>query len=133
MYLFYDLFRRDPHVRDIEQGEFLFREGDHSEEEMYVLVSGVADVLVGDRVVEEARPGAILGEMALIERREARTASVLARTRCGFVVINKKRFHYLVTEMPQFAIEVMRVLADRLRNTDQAIALQGRPVRDTAP
>ena len=121
MYSFYDLFRRDPNVRYIEAGEFLFREGDHSEAEMFVMVAGRAHIIVGERVVEEAAPGEIFGEMALIERREARTASVKAITQCGFVVIDEKRFHYLVTEMPQFAIEVMRVLAHRLRRADQAI------------
>ena len=123
MYLFFDLFRRDPDITYIDEGEYLFQEGEPCLDRMFVLVSGTAEVLVGDSQVEIATAGTILGEMALVERREARSASVRALTRCGFAVISEKRFHFLVTEAPQFAIEVMRILAQRLRRVDQCIAL----------
>ena len=121
MTLFYDLFRHDPDLTHVEEGDFLFCEGDEGNGRMYVLISGRVSIMVGGVVVEEARVGAILGEMALIEPGAQRSASVQADTDCGFVVIDEKRLQYLITEMPRFAIEVMRVLARRLRKADQTM------------
>ncbi|MCX8087508.1 MAG: Crp/Fnr family transcriptional regulator [Rhodocyclaceae bacterium] len=122
MSLIFDLFRHEPYFVTIKAGEYLFREGDPSEEKMYVLVAGRADILVKDRVVEEACCGTIVGEMGIIGPHEPRSASVLAKTDCEFVEIGPKRFNFLVAEAPYFALEVMRVLAERLRRTDQLIA-----------
>lgn len=124
MYMFYDLFRREPNVMTIPEREYLFQEGEGNDGQMFVLVAGQANVLVGGVLAEVATAGTILGEMALIERREPRSASVQAVTPCEFVVINEKRFHYLVTEVPQFAIQVMRVLAYRLRRANEVITWQ---------
>jgi len=122
--IFFDLFRREPNILELPAGQYLFREGDPSNALMYVLVAGRADVRVGDLVVEQATTGTILGEMAMIGQ-EPRSASVLAVTDCRFAEITRKRFHYLVTEAPQFATEVMRVLADRLRRADHLLAQGG--------
>lgn len=121
MSLFYDLFRREPRVRDIAAGEYLFQEGQACQEEMFVLVAGQAKIMVGGLVVEEAVAGTIVGEMALIEDLRERSATVLAETNCSFVVIDRRRFRYLVTEAPEFALEVMRVLCRRLRGMDKAL------------
>ena len=56
----------------------------------------------------------MFGEMALIDR-EPRSATAIAETDCELVVIDKRRFWFLVQETPYFAEIVMRVMADRLR------------------
>ena len=56
----------------------------------------------------------MFGEMALVDS-EPRSAEAVARTDCKLVPINKKRFAFLVTETPFFALEVMQVMANRLR------------------
>jgi CRP/FNR family cyclic AMP-dependent transcriptional regulator len=81
---------------------------------MYVVKEGEVEVLVRDRVVETIGPRGILGEMALIDR-NPRSASALAKTDCQLVPIDEARFTYLVQQTPYFAIEVMRVMARRLR------------------
>lgn len=121
MTLFYDLFRHASEIVTVKDGDFLFREGDRGNELMYVMIAGEADILVGDKLVEKASAGTILGEMAVIEPDELRAASVLAKSDCQFVEINPKRFNYLVTEAPHFALEIMRVLTRRLRNTDRIL------------
>lgn len=118
MSLMYDLFRHEPTFAEVAAGNFLFREGDAGAEVMYVLIAGKANILVGDRLVEEAGAGTIAGEMGIIRPHELRSASILALTDCRFVELNAKRFKYLVSEAPYFAIEVMQVMADRLRRTD---------------
>lgn len=122
MSLLFDLFRCEPHFLKLKAGDCLFKAGDPSEEKMYVLVAGKARIMINDRIAEEAEAGTIVGEMGLVSPHEARTASVLALTDCEFAEIGPKRFNFLVAETPYFAIEVMRVLADRLRRTDRMLA-----------
>lgn len=111
--LFFDLFRHDPEFIEIPAGEVLFREGDPGET-MYVLIEGNADITIVGMLFEKCVPGTFVGEMAVIDG-SPRYATVTARTDCRFAVINKKRFHFLVDESPSFAIDVMRVMALRLR------------------
>ncbi len=49
-----------------------------------------------------------------------------ATTDCQFVVVDEKRFRLLVQQTPFFATQVMRVMAERLRNTNQMVT----PVED---
>jgi len=109
-----ELFRleRDPLL--LEEGETLFRQGDRGDY-MYVLLDGSIDVFVGSTVVESASPGALLGEMALVDS-SPRSATVVATSRCKLARIDQFRFHFLVQETPNFATYVMKVLAERLRH-----------------
>jgi CRP/FNR family transcriptional regulator, cyclic AMP receptor protein len=109
-----DLFRRDSDAIQLSAGEFLFREGETGDK-MYVLVEGSAEIRLGDLVLETAGPGALVGEMALIDQ-TPRTASVIAKTPARFAQIDQRRFHFLVQQTPNFATHVMKVLAERLRH-----------------
>jgi CRP/FNR family cyclic AMP-dependent transcriptional regulator len=44
-----------------------------------------------------------------------RNTQAIAQTECKLVPINKKRFAFLVAQTPFFALDVMKVMADRLR------------------
>jgi CRP-like cAMP-binding protein len=65
-----ELFRRDDDPVRLAPGQTLFREGDTGDS-MYVLLEGSADVFVGEILVESATPGALLGEMALVDSQSA--------------------------------------------------------------
>jgi len=121
--LFYDLFRHEPNIRKVPAGETLFREGEASNGHMYVLVCGKAHIRVGDRIVEHCELGAVLGEMAMVGE-GPRSATVVCDTDCSFAEIDQKRFHFLVTDAPFFATEVMRVMARRLRSCDGLLTAQ---------
>lgn len=84
---------------------------------MYVLLEGFARIVVGNTVVDEAGPGALLGELALIDP-GPRSATVVAVTDCVLVPIDLGRFHTLIQQTPPFATHVMKIMADRLRRTD---------------
>jgi CRP-like cAMP-binding protein len=126
--LFFDLFRHDPKLQEIPAGQTLFREGDMGET-MYVLVAGHAEVSTNDLLLEEVGPGAILGEMGVIEP-GPRSATVTTRTACTFAVIDQKRFRFLVDETPRFAIEVMGAMARRLRQCDERLRAVAAPALD---
>ena len=117
---FATLFQHETDLLEILAGQPLFKSGDDLNSTMYVLMAGTAEVLVNGKVVETAGPGAILGEMAMIDQ-GVRSATVIARTNCKFVVIGRKRFDFLVQQTPNFALGVMRVIANRLRRTDSGL------------
>lgn len=117
--VFFQLFSHNPEIVKVAAGQALFSEGDLGGH-MYVLVSGEAEVIVQNRVVEVLNSGAIVGEMGLVSP-APRSATVFARVNCEFVTIDEKRFHFLVQETPYFATQVMRVMAERLRAADKMI------------
>ncbi|HEY2389445.1 MAG TPA: Crp/Fnr family transcriptional regulator [Candidatus Binatia bacterium] len=98
-------------------GQVIFQSGDPAEC-MYVVADGEVEIAFDNGRVEVAGQEGILGEMALIDH-QPRSATARARTACRLVEIPEKRFLYLVHETPHFALEVMRVLAERLRAHDK--------------
>src|ERR1041384_1781817 len=108
-----ELFRLDSDLVRLAPGEALFHTGDVGKE-MFVLIDGNADVMIGGTLVEGAGPGALLGEMALIEE-APRTATVIAKSDCHLARVNQKRFHFMVQQNPFFATHVMKELVARLR------------------
>ena len=113
-----DLFRKDSDAVQLAAGEFLFKEGD-KRDVMYVLLEGEMDIRLGEYVVETAKPGALIGEMALIDD-SPRAANAVAKSPCRLATIDRRRFHFLVQQHPQFATHVMKELADRLRSMNAA-------------
>ncbi len=104
----------------IQAGVPLFNEGEPGTS-MYVLMEGSAAVVVAGRVIEVAGPGALLGEMALVDS-SVRSATVIARSNCGLLPINRMQFDLLVRESPEFARHVMIVMAGRLRKMNQGLS-----------
>jgi CRP-like cAMP-binding protein len=113
-----DLFRQETDAVQLAPGDFLFREGD-KRDKMFVLLEGEMDVRLGDFVVETARPGALIGEMELIDD-SPRAANAVAKTACRLAPIDQRRFDFLVQQHPHFARHVMKELAARLRHMNAA-------------
>jgi len=103
----------------IQAGVPLFNEGEPGKT-MYVLMEGLAAVVVAGQAIEVARPGALLGEMALVDS-SVRSATAIARTNCRLLPINRAQFDLLVRESPEFARHVMMVMASRLRRMNQRL------------
>src|SRR6266480_1108926 len=115
-----ELFRQESNTVQLAPGDFLFQEGEKADK-MYVLLEGEIDIFLGDFVFETAGPGALLGEMALIDDR-LRTANAVARKAFRLTKIDRRRFHFLVQQTPHFSRHVMKILADRLRHTNAVMA-----------
>jgi CRP-like cAMP-binding protein len=90
---------------------------------MYVIVEGQVEVRVGPDP-EVMGPGELIGEMALIDG-QPRSATVIARTPCRLARVDEKRFLFLVQQTPFFALQVMRLLAGRLRRRNQTARAAG--------
>lgn len=117
--VFFELFAHNPTIVNVPAGQALFREGEEGQM-MYVLATGCADVIVNNRVVESLQHGNIVGEIGIVLP-GPRSASVVATTDCEFVAVDEKRFQFLVQQTPFFATQVMRVMAERLRNLNQLV------------
>ena len=114
---------RIPHqkgdTRTFSAGQQIFRQGEAGTT-MYVVNKGEVDLLVDGQVVEKLGPGGVLGEMGLIDT-APRSASAVARTECKLIPVNQERFALLVQHTPDFALQIMRVMAGRLRVMDQML------------
>ncbi len=111
-----ELFRNETDLRALAAGQTLFKEGEPGNL-MYVLMSGTAQISVNSKVVEFAEAGAIVGEMGMIDE-GTRSATVVAKSDCKFLPVDRRQFDFLVLHTPGFAQHIMRVIADRLRRTD---------------
>lgn len=108
-----NLFRNDDNRQTFAAGAQIFA-ADEPGQNMYVVNDGRVDIVSDGRVLETVGPGGIFGEMALIDKAH-RSAGAVAKTDCTLVLIDERRFLYLVQESPFFALSVMGVMADRLR------------------
>jgi CRP/FNR family transcriptional regulator, cyclic AMP receptor protein len=106
-------------IRSFKAGEIIFRHGDPAEE-LYIVKSGKVEIRLGNRLLDTLSELSIFGEMALIDH-SPRSATVVAATDATIVPVDEKQFLFLVSRTPHFALNVMRVLAQRLRTTNSVI------------
>jgi len=101
---------------DVETGRQLVVEGDVGHE-AFVVVEGSATISQGGFDVADVGPGAVFGEMALIER-VPRNATVTATSPMRLLVIGQREFSGLIDEARDFRNSIMVALADRVRQKD---------------
>ncbi len=103
----------------LKPGETIFKEGEPAKE-LYIIQSGKVEIQVGNRLLDTLEANDIFGEMALIDG-APRSATATAKTDVVLVPMSKKEFLSLVTKAPTFALDVMGMLARRLRTANRAI------------
>ncbi len=97
---------------DLPAGRTLMREGETGSEAM-VIVEGRVSVVRDGAVIAERGPGDVIGEMALLSQRP-RSATVTLLTDGRLIVIGRREFEALMSEMPSVRSQVMEGLALRL-------------------
>lgn len=104
-------------------GDVLFRQ-DQMGDAAYIIMEGRADVIVntpnGPLTVAQVGKNDFVGEIAILCD-VPRTATVQAASELVTLCISKELFFRLVTEFPQMAVEIMRVLAQRLEKTTRQL------------
>lgn len=108
-----NLFLQSKDFFTFEAGQIIFEKGDPSDF-MYGIMSGEVDIRVGGTVVETIADGAVFGEMALIDD-EPRSATAVAKTDCQVVQVTAPTFHEMIALRPDFALDVMKIMAQRMR------------------
>ena len=106
-------FAAEDNPRMCTAGETIFNAHEMGAE-MYVILAGEVELSIDGKTIEVLGPGEPFGEMALIDQ-SPRVATATATTSCKLAVITEKRFFFMVAQSPQFALELMKVMADRLR------------------
>lgn len=114
-----DLFRNETDTLAFAQGQVIFSSGDAATA-MYVVVEGRVDLSIKGKLVEQLGPGGVFGEMALIDA-APRMATAVAASDCKVVSVDERRFKFLVQQTPHFALQLMRVITDRLRRMDERL------------
>ena len=114
-----DLTRYKDELIPFKAGDNIFKSNE-SGDVMYLVAKGEVEISIHDKVVENVAPGGVIGEMALLDM-GPRSATATAKTDCLLLAIDRERFQLQVGKSPSFALQVMRIMAERLRRVDKFI------------
>jgi len=104
----------------VPAGTVIFEE-DTKGRMMFVIVKGEVEISLRGTQIGMAAAGEVIGEMALLKS-ATRSATATARTDCVLDPVDKQRFEKLIQRSPSFALYVMNVLADRIRQSNEILA-----------
>ena len=119
-----ELFR-DAVGHKLREGEVLFRAGDVGDG-CYRIQTGLVKVVVTsrrgeERIISLLGPGAIVGELSVIDGKP-RSASVVAIADCSLSFFSRAKFQTCIDSHPELTTYLVRTLARRLREADDALA-----------
>lgn len=86
--------------------------------EAFVLLKGSATVRRNGKKVATVGPGAVIGELSLLDH-GPRTATVTADTDCTMLVISQRQFLGVIDAIPALAHKLLATLAGRIRELDR--------------
>lgn len=108
-----NVLRGEQDIRHFSTGQTVFAEGAPADG-MYAVIEGEVDIVIEGKVRETVRSGGVFGELALLDN-HPRSATAVARVDSVIAVVGANRFEILVQKAPFFALQVMQVMAARLR------------------
>lgn len=97
-----------------EQGEEIFAEGEAGDA-LYLVLDGKVRVHRGDRMIAELGERECFGEMAILDA-APRSATVTAVQDTNLLKISREDFQEIMSEKPEIALGIIKVLSHRLRN-----------------
>jgi CRP/FNR family cyclic AMP-dependent transcriptional regulator len=86
----------------------------------YILASGQAEVLRGNRRLAVLGPGDVVGELSLIDGKP-RSATVRALTDLEVLEIDARDLRRLLRQAPAVTLKLLEALSERLRQADSLI------------
>jgi phosphoserine phosphatase RsbU/P len=112
------------HLADYPTGAIICQEGDPGDR-IFWLIAGEVEVIKalgqpGERRFGTITAGDYVGEMALLERQGRRTATVRAQTAVSLLEMTRAEFDSLLERWPRLAMDMLRELSLRLRETQSA-------------
>jgi CRP/FNR family cyclic AMP-dependent transcriptional regulator len=115
----------DAAAYNLRDGEALFRAGDVGDG-CYRIQTGLVKIVVAsqqgeERIISLLGPDAIVGELSMIDGRP-RSASVVAIADCSLSFVSRARFQKYTEAHPELTSYLVRTLARRLREADDALA-----------
>jgi len=96
---------------------------------MYLLLEGEIGLMIRNKFFGVVKPGDIFGELAVIAGLP-RSATAMAKINCRVLSLGEKQFHAALEKKPEFALMLMSIMVQRLR---QSIAKLGTARPTVAP
>lgn len=121
----------DCQVLSLEEGDFIFKEGDEGNE-IYLILTGGAAVKKGELTLVELKKGDLFGEMVLLDER-TRSADIVANTYTDVLVLsydvifgvfkkNPKVFSLLMLNLCRLLAKRLKSSSNELKNLNNVIA-----------
>lgn len=99
-------------------GSLLVEQG-QTGREAYVVLRGTVTVRRNGKKVGTLGPGAIVGELSLLDH-GPRTATVVCDTECDLLLLDQRNFMGVLDQVPTLAYKLLAALAGRIRELDRA-------------
>ncbi|MGB7444591.1 MAG: Crp/Fnr family transcriptional regulator [Coleofasciculaceae cyanobacterium] len=107
----------------------IFTEGEEGKS-LYIVVSGLVRVHIGDRDLAQLKQGATFGEMSLFDA-EPRSASVTTLEECECLMLTQLQLYDAIEETPGIAVNIIRLLSRRIRELNSKV--NAYEVRNSTP
>jgi CRP/FNR family transcriptional regulator, cyclic AMP receptor protein len=104
---------------DVPAGHMLADQG-QTGREAFILVQGTATVRRNGKKVAVLGPGAVIGELSLLDH-GPRTATVTTDEASTVLVLDQRHFSAVIDDVPTIGHKIMGVLASRIRDLDRQI------------
>jgi CRP/FNR family cyclic AMP-dependent transcriptional regulator len=104
---------------DVRAGKILVREGEYGRE-MYVVISGTAQVTQQGRRLSELVPGDFFGEMAFLSP-APRSATVTAYSDMRVMVLGPREMDVIVKREPSIARRLLEAMAKRIQRSQKSL------------
>ena len=101
----------------IKEGTALVDQG-QAGREAFIVMDGTATVRRNGKKVTTLGPGAVIGELSLLDR-GPRTATVTADTDMTVLVLDQRNFSSVIDRVPALAHKLLAALAGRIRDLDR--------------
>jgi CRP-like cAMP-binding protein len=98
--------------RTFPAGAVLFEEGQPGNE-VFLVISGLVDVVKGGKVIAQLGPGSTLGEMAMLDE-PVRSAMARTLDQTELMVITRQSFFAMLRANPMLAVKILWNLNLRL-------------------
>ncbi|MEO1044953.1 MAG: Crp/Fnr family transcriptional regulator [Pseudomonadota bacterium] len=107
-----------------KKGEMILRQGDEGDK-LYIILSGMARISMvasngHEIVLDYAETGHVIGEIAFLDGGE-RSASAEALSDMTLLTLSRDAFAEILGSYPQLAMQLMKALARRLRQTNDIV------------
>ena len=104
--------------RSLKAGTTIMEQG-QTGREAYVLLEGNATIKRNGKKVASVKPGAVIGELSLLDK-GPRTATVVADTDVVLLVVSEKALNAAIEHIPAISRKLLKALATRVRELDRA-------------
>lgn len=104
----------------LEPGQVIFAAGEPGHA-LFIVRTGSVDLRIDGETVETVEQGGIFGELALVDP-APRSATAVAGPECTLVMVEEESFNDLLRKVPGLGLEIMKVMARRLRRANAAVS-----------